>query len=685
MKFINFAIVKFSFFLAMGIFTSHQFYLSSFFFLKILIPSVVILGISWFLARKQLFQNIFFGVFVYLCFFLLGYFDYQLHLPKYRKTDYSHVLGKTIQKGNVVDFIQLKIKEVLKPDTYYRKYIAQVNALNGENTSGKLLVSIKKDSLLSFITIDDVLLVSASISEFPLPLNPHQFNYAKYMQTLGVYHQIRVTNSEIINQLRGSKTFRGRAELIRIYIINKLKKTPIKTNVLSIIQALILGQRNDIDKQIYRDYAAAGAIHILAVSGLHVGILYFILLFLFSPLKRILFSKLILSILMVLCLWVFAFITGLSPSVVRAVTMFSFFALAKNINRPTNTINTLFLSFFILLIINPFWLFQVGFQLSYLAVFFILWLQPKLYKLYIPKIKIIDKIWSVFTVTIAAQLGIFPLSLYYFHQFPGLFFVTNIVVLPFLGVLLGGGFLIVLLAVINKLPDELAIVYNFLIEKLNSFIRWIAGQDSFLFQDIYFSSELVMSSYLLLIALVLLWKKLNYQRMALVLSSFAILIGILIWDKYKFTANQLIIFHKNRQSIIGYKQAENLLLFGSDSTFNNNRDGYRNVFPIKGYRVAQNIENYSEAKLPKIFSYNNKNILIIDSLCVFPKFIEIDIVLLTFSPKINLERLIDSLDPKIIIADGTNYNSYVSRWQKTCKIKKLPFYHTGSRGAFIIE
>ena len=291
----------------------------------------------------------------------------------------------------------------------------------------------------------------------------------------------------------------------------------------------------------------------------------------------------------------------------------------------------------------------------------------------------------VFTVTIAAQLGIFPLSLYYFHQFPWLFFVTNIVVLPFLGVLLGGGFLIVLLAVINKLPDELATVYNFLIEKLNSFISWVAGQDSFLFQDIHFSSEIVMSSYLLLIALVLLWKKLNYQRMALVLSRFAILIGILIWDKYKFAADQLIIFHKNRQSIIGYKQAENLLLFGSDSTFHYNRDGYRNVFPIKGYRVAQNIENYSEAKLPRIFSYNNKNILIIDSLCVFPKLIEIDIVLLTFSPKVNLERLIDSLDPKIIIADGTNYNSYVSRWQKTCNIKKLPFYHTGSRGAFIIE
>ncbi len=144
MKFINFAVVKFSLFLALGILTAHQFYLSSFFFLKILIPSIAVLGIAWFLARKQLFQSIFFGVFVYLCFFLLGYFDYQLHLPTYRKTDYSHVLGKTIQKGNVVDFIQLKIKEVLKPDTYYRKYIAQVNALNGENTSGKLLVSIKK-------------------------------------------------------------------------------------------------------------------------------------------------------------------------------------------------------------------------------------------------------------------------------------------------------------------------------------------------------------------------------------------------------------------------------------------------------------------------------------------------------------------------------------------------------------
>src|SRR5690606_7904768 len=172
-----------------------------------------------------------------------------------------------------------------------------------------------------------------------------------------------------------------------------------------IIQALVLGEKKDIDKNLYNEYAAAGAVHILAVSGLHVGILYFILAFLLNPLKRIKSGSYLHAIIIVLLLWGFAMLSGLSPSVTRAVTMFSFFAVAGIFGRQTNTLNTLFLSFLTLLIINPMWLFQVGFQLSYLAVFFIVWLQPIFYKVGYSKSRIIRKIWTIISVTIAAQIG----------------------------------------------------------------------------------------------------------------------------------------------------------------------------------------------------------------------------------------------------------------------------------------
>ena len=171
-----------------------------------------------------------------------------------------------------------------------------------------------------------------------------------------------------------------------------------------------------------------------------------ILLYIFDPIKRLLKSEKGINVLIIIMLWGFAFLTGLSPSVIRAVTMFSFFAFAKIINRDTNAINTLFLSYFTLLVINPNWLFHVGFQLSYLAVFFILWLVPIWNKFYYPKHLILKKFWGIITVTLAAQIGIIPLSLFYFHQFPGLFILTNLIVLPVIGLILCLGILLIFLS-----------------------------------------------------------------------------------------------------------------------------------------------------------------------------------------------------------------------------------------------
>lgn len=680
MKFINFAIVKFSLFLSLGILSAKYFPLATNLFLYLSLASLLVLGFVWYIARKQLFPTSYFGIITFICFINIGYLSYQLRLPEFQQKHYNHLLIPKDSNKNKSLLLQLKIKEVLKPDFYNNKYIASVISLNEVKSNGAVLVNIRKDSLSSSILNDDILLVSSSIDEIKVPLNPYQFDYSKYMKTLGVYHQIRISKNEILQKVRGSYTLGGKAEKVRNHILDKLKKSSLSPAELSIIQALVLGQKKDISKQRYREYAAAGAIHILAVSGLHVGIVYFIFLFVLSPLKRLPKGKVIVSILIVISLWGYAFITGLSPSVIRAVTMFSFFAFAKIINRQTNSINTLFLSYFTLLLLNPMWLFQVGFQLSYLAVFFILWILPVFNKLYYTKNRIVKRLWGIITVTIAAQLGIIPLSLYYFHQFPGLFFITNIVVLPFLSILLGGGILIIVLAVFNVLPNWLTLTYNALIKTLNTFISWVANQETFVFQDIHFSIEKVIVSYVLIISIILLWKKGSVLKLRFLLLSFALFISVFIWDDYKSSENSLVIFQKFRHTLIGYQNANGLKLFRSDSSLN-----YPNKYPIKSYRVAKDIDYYTEEKLPQIIKYNSKTILIMDSLGVYPKTSEIDIVLLSFNPKVNLERMVDSLKPKLIIADGNNYTSYISRWQKTCFHKNIAFYNTNEKGAYIFN
>ncbi len=674
MKFINFTIVKFSFLLVLGILAAHFFPIDNFLldYLLILLLGVFCL---WLWARKQLIQNVYFGIAAYFCFFAIGYFTYQIRLPQIQPKHYSkHVAEDT------PELFQLKITRSLKPDHFNLKYFAEVNAVNGTSTNGKILLNISKDALGKQLSADEVLLVYAPISEIAKPLNPHQFDYSAYMKSLGIYDQLRISEKNILKTARGSKTLIGMAQNLRADIIEKLQKTKLKTDERAIIQALVLGEKKDIDKNLYNEYAAAGAVHILAVSGLHVGILYIILAFVLKPLTRWKNGLFVQAILIVILLWGFALLSGLSPSVTRAVTMFSFFAVAKLFNRESNSINTLFLSFFTLLIINPFWLFQVGFQLSYLAVFFIVWLQPLFYKIGYSKYWIVRKIWAIVSVTICAQIGVLPLSLYYFHQFPGLFLLTNIVVLPFLTILMCGGILIVFLASLNSLPNWLAESYNFLIESLNAFIHWVAVQDEFLFRDIHFSTLKVLGVYLFIVALILFLKKMNYRRLVGSLLAISVLISIYIYDEFRTATNQLIIFQKSRQTLVGYQNGSQFIVLKCNSTVNSSE-----AHPIKSFKVAMNTKFYYEERLPRLFRYNNKNILIFDSLGIFPKHKNIHTLVLTNSTKVNLDRLLDSLRPKQIIADGSNYYSYVNRWEKTCKLKKLPFHHTAKQGAFPIE
>lgn len=643
--------------------------------LPLLVLLLALLFISWIIARKQLFSNPFFGITLYSVIFTLGFTGYQMQLPKFQTAHFANT--SFLETEN---FLQIKITEVLKPDLYNNKYIGNIDYLNNQKQSGKLLISIQKDSTNKSIKINNTLLISTKIEKIPVAKNPFQFDYKSYMESLGVYYQLKTTYPQILKITKGTPTLIGRAQELRAYVISKLKESPIAEKELAIIQALILGDKRDIDKELYAQYAAAGAVHILAVSGLHVGVIFLILQTLLLPLKRFKNGALIQSILTVFLLWGYAFFTGLSPSVSRAVTMFSFLALAGIFHRKTSTINTLALSFLVLLIYNPLLLFHVGFQLSYAAVLSILLIQPKLSGYYQPWNYFKRLLWGIITVTTAAQLGIIPLSLYYFHQFPGLFFITNIVILPFLALLLSTGVFIVLLASFNILPNWLATSYGSVIKWLNHFVGWIAGQEDFLWREISFSKIKVIAFYLVLFCLWMLWRKFDFKNLAISLISIAILTSSFIWDDYNTSQNTLTIFQKNRKTLITAQNTHHLNIFSNDSIIN-----HIEKYPLKGYYIGNGISEITKSKIPSVFAFGEQNFIVVDSLGLYPKYIESAALILTYSPKINLVRVIDSLQPSILIADGSNYKSYVARWKQTCLNKKIPFHSTYEKGAYTVK
>ena len=437
-----------------------------------------------------------FGFAVAMAFVGIGILTMTMAQPQNHPYHYT----KHLSDGKF--YWHFKIKEVLKPNLYSHRYIAQLIARDSLQISGKLLLSQSINAGNMPFNIDDEGLYWGSLLEIRAPLNPHQFNYQKYMNGLGIYHQIRLDSSNSLLKTKRSRTFRGTAAAIRSGIVSKLKKANFKPDERSIIQALLLGERNDISTKIYTDYKNAGAIHILAVSGLHIGILLVLLQFVLKPIEFLPRGRQIKLALIVLCLWGFAFIAGLSASIVRAVTMFSFVAYALYLNRPSNTFNVLALSmFFILLVFNPMLLFHVGFQMSYAAVFAIVALYPRMMRFWFPKNQLIRKLWQLLSVSFAAQLGVLPISLYYFHQFPGLFFVSNLVIVPFLGFILGTGILIIVLALLDVLPDALVTFYSVIIKVMNQIIGWVGGQDAFVFKNLSFDELQLVFSYLTIFSL----------------------------------------------------------------------------------------------------------------------------------------------------------------------------------------
>lgn len=357
--------------------------------------------------------------------------------------------------------------------------------------------------------------------------------------------------------------------------------------------------------------------------------------------------------------------------------MFSFVAYAFYLNRPSNTYNILALSmFFILLVFNPLLLFDVGFQMSYAAVFAIVWIYPLLQKFWNPKKWLLKYVWQLLSVSIAAQIGVLPISLYYFHQFPGLFFISNLLIVPFLGLILGLGIVVIALILLNLAPNILIEIYDSLIGSMNTIIGWVAQQEAFIFKNIPFDTAQLMLSYCLIIALIWVLTKVTFKRTIVLLIC---LLGLQSWSLYmqSITAQKevLIVAHKAKTSMLMHQYGTQLDVFSTDTIAMNSL--------LTNYQIAERIENIKHLTLKNAYYFNNQNIEVIDSIGVYPKGKRTtDYVLMTQSPKINLERLVDSLKPKVLIADGSNYQSYVKRWQKTCSHKKLPFHYTGEKGAY---
>lgn len=670
MKLLAFVPIKLTLLLILGILIGYFAPFDLKLSLIFLLSCTIILGYHFLNTRQG---NLSFGIAAAFTVIAIGIFVSIYAQPKNHETHFS----KLIKDQNPI--LKIKIREVLKPNTFSQNYIASVLSVDNTKSTGKLLINHQLDSTFKLLSVDDELFLNSRISSIKPPLNPNQFDYQKYMGYLGVYDQIRLTNTNYIKLVIAPRTIMGYAQEIRSNIIKKLQKEEFGEEQLGIIQALLLGERSNISENTYTNYINAGAVHILAVSGLHIGILLLLIQFLLRPLKSLPNGKTIILITTVLLLWGFAFIAGLSPSIIRACSMFTFVAYAVYLNRPTNNFNILALSmFFVLLIINPNLLFQVGFQMSYAAVFAIVWIYPLLQKFWFPKNKVVRYIWQLISVSIAAQLGVLPIGLFYFHQFPGLFFISNLLIVPALAIILGTGLFIIFLSLFDMVPNKLVWFYNELIGLMNTIVYWVAEQEDFILKSISFDVLQLILGYLVIVTLVYGMTRLNFKSVITFLICLFTFQTYTIFEEYAALKKiQVIIMHQTRNSVILSKNGNELNILSTDSS-NAKR-------LVDNYAIAERINKIHYIPIKNGYKAENFNLQIIDSSGIFIETESNTTYLLTQSPKINLERLINKNKPKKIIADGSNYSSYVERWKITCSKYKIPFHYTGEMGFYQLK
>lgn len=672
MKLLQFIPIKLTMLLVLGILTGYYLDTGIIGPITLTLLSLTVLGYLFF--SKKVTNAFTFGGVTAIATLFLGVLIIGIAQPKNYADHYSN------QHTSEIGEWKLKITEVLKSSTFSNRFIADVVALNTKKVSGKIILSQAIDSTQKSLEVDDELVVLTHKTEITHPLNPHQFNYKDYLEKQGIYDQLKLNNQNTLVLENPKKTLFGATATLRNNIRTSLQKAGFGENEFGIIQALFLGQRNDITDATYTAYKNAGAVHILAVSGLHIGILLLFLQFLLRPMEMLPKGKTLKLITIVILLWGFALLAGLSASVVRAVTMFSFVAYALYLNRPSNTFNILALSmFFILLVIDPMLLFHVGFQMSYAAVFAIVWIFPLLQKFWYPKNWLMNKVWQLLSVSIAAQIGVLPISLFYFHQFPGLFFISNLLIIPFLGFILGLGIIVIALVVIDFAPEELISVYNYIIGLMNGIIDWVAQQEAFIFRNIPFDPVQVILTYAFLIALIWVLNSFTFRRLSIALFC---VIGIQFWSIYQLyqTKNieELLVAHQTKNTIIMHRSGSHLTVFTQDSITSKN--------VVEDYAVGEHIITHSFKPLSNAYTIDGRKLTISDSLGISLKTIDsLDYMVLTQSPKINLERLLDSLNPKVLVADGSNYRSYIQRWETTCQQKNIPFHYTGTKGAFKLK
>jgi len=586
-----------------------------------------------------------------------------------------------------------------------KSYKATIELNN--NSHDKLIAYFAKDSLANIPQYGDLIGFVSEIRYISNQGNPLEFNYAKHCQMQGIYCQAYIKNNEyqiIVPEYRnGIKQWGAR---IRQKLIDIYRNSGITGKELAVLEALTLGYKNDLDDDTISSFQTSGAMHILAVSGLHTGIIMLITNILLSFLNNSLKQRIFKGVIIICTLWAFAAITGFSSSVCRSALMFSLLTLAQMLRRPSSTYNTVAASALILLMIDPLLIFNVGFGLSYLAVLAIISCMPILEKLKPENRNILEMsrasiFWNnilmyfvgIVLVSLAAQIGTGVLSIRTFKLWPVYFLITNIAVIPMSYAIMVSAIAMVAFSFVSTtITGWITAVLRFCLECLTSTVSGIESLPISSIRDIHITN---IAAIILYVAIILLVLWLHYRK-TIYLKTSLIAVGLFISSNILTTYgrninSQIIIYNKNNTALYSIQTPESSgmsIYCNADTLDKNTQSLAGNIAALYGITSVknQNIDSLKSLK-DRYFEVNGKSFMLLRGNqqlnVMYNQKFSVDYLIISGNTYITANEVRDVFDAKEVIFDSSNSAWYVDRREKELIDSNIKTHYVSRDGAFV--
>ena len=611
----------------------------------------------------------------------------------------EHISHLDLRKDH---FIQAKIQNA--PSTKsLRSYTLEAQSLYSQTYKkpihGLFKVHFPNTELAPKYKKGDIILIQTQLSAIKKNSNPYTFDYAQYLKERRIIRQgfVKEGQHQLIKNGKPSN-LEKLATHCRLTALEILNNKISNKEVRGVIQAMLLGDKDDLNPEIQASYVDAGVVHILAVSGLHVGILTTLLFLILHVLpNKNVAIKVFKTIAVIAFVSFYTLVAGGAPSLIRASVMCSIVLLSHYLQEDRNLLNSLFFAALVMLTYNPGFLFHLGFQFSFLALFSIVYFQDRLLFIWRPSNKFADQVYQLFLLSLSAQILLFPLNIYYFKQVPTLFMISGILAIPMAYLILYFGVAILVTAIsgLDRLCDLLSVLISTLIQYFHHYTLWIQDLPLSTIEDCFIKKDMMLLSYA---ALVLFMLYLSLRKKTFLYTSLlTILLMLMVYISRKMEQHKQVIV-----TVYDLPRHYALDFFHGTDTFSLMEPSLEfkkiqyNVLPNRQAKSStRSITQLDTLEYSDPFLIYKNNFLFMSNKIFFitPKWFDpplpvctpVDYLMVSRGSKVPPNLILDYLNPKTILVDKSIPFKNHLLWKKEARSRNIPFMSVWERGAITIK